>query len=158
MSCPPYFLAFVVLWYFAWNSGEFALPFVSGQGDYVPFSEDPLGWAKAMWVAVGARRAAARRRTSRASTEASMRDVLDADFIRTARAKGLAEKRVLNRHALPAAAPPIAAMTGVNVSTMLINVAAIEYGFGLPGMFTHDPRRDQRAATSPCSRRSCSRA
>ena len=69
-------------------------------------------------------------------TEASMRDVLDADYIRTARAKGLAPKRVLNLHALPAAAPPIAALTGVNVSTMLINAAAIEYGFSLPGMFT----------------------
>ena len=65
-----------------------------------------------------------------------MRDVLDADYIRTARAKGLPEKRVLNLHALPAAAPPIAALTGVNVSTMLINAAAIEYGFSLPGMFT----------------------
>ena len=135
MSCPPYFLAFVVLWYFAWNSGEFALPFVSGQGDYVPFSEDPLGCAKAIWapwvlVALPAAAFVAR------MTEASMRDVLDADYIRTARAKGLAEKRVLNLHALPAAAPPIAALTGVNVSTMLINAAAIEYGFSLPGMFT----------------------
>jgi peptide/nickel transport system permease protein len=31
--------------------------------------------------------------------------------------------------------PPIAAMTGVNVSTLLIQAAAIGYGFGLPGMF-----------------------
>ena len=66
MSCPPYFLAFVVLWYFAWNSGEFALPFVSGQGDYVPFSEDPLRMREGDLGAVGARRAAARRRSSRA--------------------------------------------------------------------------------------------
>src|SRR6478609_6920522 len=99
MSCPPYFLAFMVLWYLAWNSGEFPLPFVSGQGDYVPFSEDPLGWTKAIWapwvlVALPAAAFVAR------MTEASMRDVLDADFIRTARAKGLAEKRVLNLHAL----------------------------------------------------------
>ena len=64
-----------------------------------------------------------------------MREALDEDFIRTARAKGLSEQRVVNRHALPVATPAIAAMTGVNVSTMLINVAAIEYGFGLPGMF-----------------------
>ena len=135
MSCPPYFLAFVVLWYFAWNSGEFALPFVSGQGDYVPFGEDPLRFVKAIWapwllVALPAAAFVAR------MTEASMRDVLDADYIRTARAKGLPEKRILNLHALPAAAPPIAALTGVNVSTMLINAAAIEYGFSLPGMFT----------------------
>ena len=42
---------------------------------------------------------------------------------------------MVNRHALPVATPAIAAMTGVNVSTLLINVAVIEYGFGIPGMF-----------------------
>ena len=67
--------------------------------------------------------------------EASMGEALGEDFVRTARAKGLTEPQVLNRHVLPASAPPIAAMTGVNVSTMLIQAAAIEYGFGLPGMF-----------------------
>ncbi|MBE2317085.1 ABC transporter permease [Solirubrobacter sp. CPCC 204708] len=134
LSCPPYFLGFAVLVYFAWSSGELALPFVSGQGDYVPFGEDPLGFLKAIWapwilVALPLAAFVAR------MTEAALREVLDEDFIRTARAKGLAPGRVLNRHALPAAAPPIAALTGVNVSTMLINAAAIEYGFGLPGMF-----------------------
>jgi peptide/nickel transport system permease protein len=67
--------------------------------------------------------------------EPSMAEALGEDFIRTARAKGLAERQVLNRHALRISMPPIAAMTGVNVSTMLIQAAAIEYGFGLPGMF-----------------------
>ena len=42
---------------------------------------------------------------------------------------------MINRHALPVAAPAIAAMTGVNVSTLLINVAVIEYAFSLPGLF-----------------------
>ena len=68
----------------------------------MPFGEDPLGWAKAIWapwVLVALPPAAFVARM----TEASMRDVLDADFIRTARAKGLAENRVLNLHALPAA-------------------------------------------------------
>lgn len=135
LSCPPYFLAFFVLVYFAWNSGELALPFVSGQGDYVPFSEDPLGFLKAIWapwVLVALPPAAFVARM----TESSLREVLNEDYIRTARAKGLPPGRVLNRHALPSAAPPIAALTGVNVSTMLINAAAIEYGFSLPGMFT----------------------
>jgi len=68
-------------------------------------------------------------------TEASLREDLQEDFIRTARAKGLSERRVINRHALPVAGPAIAAMTGVNVSTMLINVAVIEVVYGLPGTF-----------------------
>ncbi len=134
LSCPPYFLALVVLVLFSWNSGDYTLPFVSGQGDYRPFGEDPLAFVKAMWVpwvccalplaALVARLA-----------EVSLSEALSEDFVRTARAKGLAERQVLNRHALPVSTPPIAAMTGVNVSTMLINAAAIEYGFALPGMF-----------------------
>ena len=38
-------------------------------------------------------------------------------------------------HALPMAGPAIAAMTGVNVSTLLLNVAVIEYAFTIPGLF-----------------------
>jgi peptide/nickel transport system permease protein len=55
--------------------------------------------------------------------------------VRTARAKGVSERRVINRHALPVATPAIAAITGVNISTTLINVAVIEYAFAIPGMF-----------------------
>jgi peptide/nickel transport system permease protein len=78
-------------------------------------------------------------------TEASMRDGLQEDFLRTARAKGVTERRVINRHALPVALPAVAAMIGVNMSTTLINVAVVEYVYGLPGMFrvltnaVHDP-------------------
>ena len=134
LSCPPYFLALVVLLWFSWNSGDYRLPFVSGQGDYRPFGQDPLAFVKAMWVpwvccALPLAALVAR------IAEASVGEALGEDFIRTARAKGLAERQVLNRHALRISMPPIAAMTGVNVSTMLIQAAAIEYGFGIPGMF-----------------------
>ena len=134
LSCPPYFLALVILVWFSWNTGDYKLPFVSGQGDYRPFGEDPLAFTKAMWapwVCCALPLAAFVARLA----EASMKETLGEDFIRTARAKGLAERQVLNRHALPLSMPPVAAMTGVNVSTMLINAAAIEYAFGIPGMF-----------------------
>jgi peptide/nickel transport system permease protein len=68
-------------------------------------------------------------------TEAQLRQDLQEDYIRTARAKGVPERRVVNRHALPVAAPAIAAITGVNVSTLLINVAVIEYAYNIPGLF-----------------------
>ena len=134
-SCPPYFLAFAVLILFSWSTGTYKIPFVSGQGDYRPFGQDPLQFIKAMWVPwiVSALPLAAY--VARIA-EISVIESLQEDFIRTARAKGLPLRRVLNRHALPVATPPIAAMTGVNVSTLLINVAAIEYGFSLPGMFS----------------------
>jgi peptide/nickel transport system permease protein len=123
-SCPPYFLAFVCLMWFSWNTGDYKLPFVSGQGDYVPFSHDPLQFIKAMWVpwvCAGLALAAFVARI----TEASLNDTLQDDFIRTAHAKGLPPQRVMNRHALPIATPAIAAMTGVNVSTLLISFTAI---------------------------------
>jgi peptide/nickel transport system permease protein len=134
LSCPPYFLALVVLLLFSWNSGDYKLAFVSGQGDYRPFGEDPLAFIKAMWVpwvccALPLAALVAR------IAEASMSEALGEDFIRTARAKGLAERQVLNRHALSVSTPTVAAMTGVNVSTMLIQAATIEFGFALPGMF-----------------------
>jgi peptide/nickel transport system permease protein len=134
LSCPPYLIALLVLILFSWNTGEYRLPFISGQGDYRPFGDDPLAFIKAMWVpwiccALPLAALVAR------IAEASVGETLGEDFIRTARAKGLAERQVLNRHALRISMPPIAAMTGVNVSTMLIQAAAIEYGFGLPGMF-----------------------
>ncbi len=135
LSCPPYFLAFLFLIYFADGSGTvFQIPFASGVIDYRPFTEDPLRFLKAMWVPwllCALPLAAYVLRI----TENTLREVLHEDFVRTARAKGLTADRVTNRHALPIVTPAIAAMTGVNVSTMLINVAVIEYGFGIPGLF-----------------------
>ncbi len=134
LSCPPYLLALMVLFWFSSNAGDYRLPFVSAQGDYRPFGEDPLAFMKAMWVPWICCALPLAAMVARIG-DASMNESLGEDFIRTARAKGLGERRVLNRHALLSSTPPILAMTGVNVSTMLIQAATIEYGFSLPGMF-----------------------
>jgi peptide/nickel transport system permease protein len=135
LASPVIFQALLVIFFFSSNVSEFVrLPFLSGQGDYVPLHEDPFGFLKAMWVPwllIALPLAAYILRI----TEASLRDELEEDFLRTARAKGLPERRVINRHALPVAIPAIAAMTGVNVSTMLINVVVIEYVYSIPGLF-----------------------
>ena len=67
--------------------------------------------------------------------DASLRDVLAEDYLRTARAKGLHEARVINRHALPVAAVPIALMAGVNMATLLLNLALTETAFNIPGIY-----------------------
>src|SRR3954452_19373875 len=135
LSSPPFFQALVVLIYFSSNTSEFVrLPFLSGQGDYVPFGRDPLQYVKAMWtpwLLVALPLAALVLRT----TEATVREHLGEDFVRTARAKGMPERQVVNRHALPVAVPSIAAMIGVNVGTLLLTVAVLEYSFSIPGMF-----------------------
>jgi peptide/nickel transport system permease protein len=135
LASPVIFQALLVIFFFSSNVSDFIrLPFLSGQGQYVPLHEDPIGFLQAMWVpwvVLALPLAAYILRI----TEASLRDELQEDFLRTARAKGVPERRVINRHALPVAIPPIAAMTGVNVSTMLINVVVIEYVYSIPGLF-----------------------
>jgi peptide/nickel transport system permease protein len=135
LSSPILFQALVVVFYFSSNVSDFIrLPFLSGQGDYVPPLRDPIEFLKAMWIPwllVAFPLSAFVLRI----TEASMREDLQEDFVRTARAKGVSERRVINRHALPVAMPAITAITGVNVSTTLINVAIIEYAYAIPGLF-----------------------
>jgi peptide/nickel transport system permease protein len=135
LACPPYFQAFMILVFFAAGSGYvLQLPFVSGQQDYVPFLEDPLGYVKAMWipwVIVALPMAAFVARIA----DSSLREVLQEDYLRTARSKGLRERRVVDRHALPVAAAPIAMMAGVNMATLLLNVALTESIFSIPGLY-----------------------
>ena len=63
-----------------------------------------------------------------------MIDVLRADFVRTARAKGLGRGRVILRHALPNAILPIIAMIGLDVGIFMSGVVVVENVFGWPGI------------------------
>jgi len=67
-------------------------------------------------------------------TRASMLDVLAQDYIRTAKAKGLAERNVLLGHALKNAAVPIATIIGIGVALLISGVVVTETVFGIPGM------------------------
>ncbi|MES2969715.1 MAG: ABC transporter permease [Pseudomonadota bacterium] len=64
----------------------------------------------------------------------SMIDVLRADFIRTARAKGLSRTRVVLRHALPNAVLPIIAMIGIDIGIFMGGIVVVESVFGWPGI------------------------
>ena len=65
---------------------------------------------------------------------ASVMDALAADYIRTARAKGLAEPRVLFRHALRNAAVPIITVVGSGFAMMVSGVVITESVFNIPGI------------------------
>jgi peptide/nickel transport system permease protein/oligopeptide transport system permease protein len=67
-------------------------------------------------------------------TRAAMLDVLEKDFIRTARAKGLSERAVLYRHALRAALVPVATMIGVEFAYLLGGAVLTETVFAWPGI------------------------
>jgi peptide/nickel transport system permease protein len=64
----------------------------------------------------------------------SMIDVLHQDYIRTARAKGLARGAILFRHALPNAILPIIAMIGIDVGLFMSGIVVVESVFGWPGI------------------------
>ncbi len=67
-------------------------------------------------------------------TRATMIEVLAEDYIRTAYAKGLAEPRILLRHALKNAAVPIVTVIGIGVAGLLGGVVITETVFNLPGL------------------------
>jgi peptide/nickel transport system permease protein len=67
-------------------------------------------------------------------TRASMLDVLGEDYVRTARAKGLPEHRVMLKHALRNALVPIVTVIGLTVALMIGGAVVTETVFGLPGV------------------------
>jgi ABC-type dipeptide/oligopeptide/nickel transport systems, permease components len=68
------------------------------------------------------------------SLRSSMIDVLEADYIRTAKAKGVAPARVLVRHALRNALIPMITVLSVNIGWMVGGTVIVEHVFALPGI------------------------
>lgn len=67
-------------------------------------------------------------------TRASVLEVLTEDYIRTARAKGLASSVVLMRHALKNAAVPIVTIIGIGIALLIGGVVVTESVFNIPGL------------------------
>jgi peptide/nickel transport system permease protein len=67
-------------------------------------------------------------------TRSSMLEVLQQDYIRTAKAKGCYKKQVINRHALRNSLMPTITVIGLNVATLLSGTVILEFTFGIPGM------------------------
>ncbi len=67
-------------------------------------------------------------------TRASMLDILGEDYVRTARAKGMTERRVVMRHALKNAGIPIITVVGLTFALLVSGAVVTERVFNLPGM------------------------
>jgi peptide/nickel transport system permease protein len=90
-------------------------------------------WAGHMilpWITLAAVQAAVYTRLSRGQ----LLDTLGEDYIRTARAKGLSERRVIFRHGVRAALTPVVSQLGVDVGQLLGGVIVVESVFGLGGI------------------------
>lgn len=100
---------------------------------YVALTADPVGWLRHLVlpaVTLGAAGAAEITRQMRAS----MADVLQQDYIRTVRAKGLSRSRQVLKHGLKNAMIPVVTVTGLQVSRLFGLSVIIEQVFGLPGL------------------------
>jgi peptide/nickel transport system permease protein len=65
---------------------------------------------------------------------ATMLDVLNLDYVRTARAKGVPRRQVLRKHALRNALIPVVTVVGFEVGVLIGGAAIVEIIFGLPGV------------------------
>jgi peptide/nickel transport system permease protein len=102
-------------------------------GAYVPLSENPAEWARHLilpWLSIALVTAATYSRLMRGS----MLDVLGEDYIRTARAKGLSERRITYRHALRSSIAPVLTQFGIDLGGLLGGAIVTEVVFGLPGL------------------------
>ena len=98
-----------------------------------PFWQNPLAWASGLlgaWLTLGLTNAASYTRYSRAS----MIEALGQDFVRTARSKGISERRVVYRHGVRAALTPVVTILGLDIAYQLTNALFTESIFGLPGI------------------------
>lgn len=103
------------------------------KSQYVPLTHNPFLWASgllAAWLTLGITNAASYTRYARAS----MIEALGQDFTRTARSKGISERRVVYRHGLRAGLTPVATIFGVDLAFQLTGAIFTESIFGLPGL------------------------
>jgi peptide/nickel transport system permease protein len=100
---------------------------------YVPFSEDPAGNLQRMLLPSVALALPILANLSRL-VRSAMLDALGQDYIRTARAKGLARRAILFRHALPNAILPVIAMIGIDIGLFMGGIVVVEGVFGWPGI------------------------
>ena len=127
ISLPNFYLALLMIIVFAVDLGW--LP----SGGYVPFMEDPLGWLGAMTLPAVSLALLLTGLLARI-TRSTMLEVLRQDYIRTARAKGLPQRRVVFRHALANAMIPIVTVVGIIVSLLMSGAVVTETVFSLPGI------------------------
>jgi peptide/nickel transport system permease protein len=131
ISAPEYWLGLLALFLFASDVGK--LPILPGAGSYVGLGSDPAKWLTSLvlpWLVLAATAAAVYARLLRGS----LLEVLGEDYIRTARAKGLSERRVVLRHGVRSAITPIVTVLGLDIGTLLGGALLIEVVFDIPGV------------------------
>jgi peptide/nickel transport system permease protein len=127
VSAPVFWLGLMALYIF-WEK----LGWLPGTG-YVAFSESPADWFKHLilpWFVLALLYAAFYARMTRGN----LLDTMGEDYIRTARAKGLSERRVIFKHGLRASLTPIVTMFGMDVALLIGGAVITETVFNFQGL------------------------
>lgn len=126
-SIPVFVVAYLLIWVFAiklgWLPVQGYTPLTNGFWPWLSNLVLPAFSVSLVYVALITR-----------ITRASVLDVLSQDFVRTARAKGLSERKVVVSHALSNAAVPIATVVGIGIALLLGGVVVTETVFAIPGL------------------------
>ena len=126
-SIPVFVLAYILIWIVSLKLGWLPVQgykrIADGIGPWMQHLILPAITLSIIYVALIAR-----------VTRASVLETLGEDYIRTARAKGLPESRVLVRHALANAAVPIATIIGIGVALLIGGVVVTESVYAIPGL------------------------
>jgi peptide/nickel transport system permease protein len=126
-SVPVFVLAYILIWIVSLKLGWFPVQGYRRIADgFWPFLHHlvlPSITLSVIYIALIAR-----------VTRASVLEALGEDYIRTARAKGLPELRVLVRHALANAAVPIATVIGIGIAILIGGVVVTESVYAIPGL------------------------
>jgi peptide/nickel transport system permease protein len=131
ISAPVYWLGLVVLYLFSNDIGVW--PIFDGAGTYQPISQDFSAWFGSLimpWFVLAASFAAFYARLMRSS----LTETLGEDYIRTARAKGIGERRVILHHGVRSAITPIVTVLGLDIGVLLGGAILTESVFNIPGI------------------------
>jgi peptide/nickel transport system permease protein len=131
VSMPVFWLGLVVLFLFAKDIGRFHV--FLGANTYVGLTSNPARWFGSLllpWFVLAATSAAIYSRVLRGSLIEAMGE----DYIRTARAKGLRERRVIWRHGVRSAITPVLTIFGLDVGALLGGAVITETVFNIPGI------------------------
>jgi len=131
VSMPVFWLGLVVLFLFAQDIGRFHV--LPGANTYTGLTVDPWKWFTSLimpWFVLAATSAAVYSRVLRGSLIEAMGE----DYIRTARAKGLRERRVIFRHGVRSAITPVVTIFGLDLGALLGGAVIIETVFNIPGI------------------------
>ena len=131
VSLPDFWLGLVVLFLFSTDIGK--LHVFPGAGSYVGLTANPGKWFTSLilpWFVLASTSAAVYSRVLRGSLIEAMGE----DYIRTARAKGLTERRVIWRHGVRSAITPVLTIFGLDIGLLLGGAVIAETVFDIPGI------------------------